>query len=65
MIKLQAQRAANSSGSLQLIIDTEKKTYKKGYFLASYDLVTIGTKKSLYRIIEQLENDGFKQEVQK
>lgn len=63
MIKLQASRAANSSGSLQLIIDTEKKTYKKGYFLASYDLVTIGTKKSLYRIIEQLENDGFKQEV--
>lgn len=63
MIKLQATRAANSSGSLQLIIDTEKKTYKKGYFLASYDLVTIGTKKSLYRIIEQLENDGFKQEV--
>ena len=62
MIKLQASRAANSSGSLQLIIDTEKKTYKKGYFLASYDLVTIGTKKSLYRIIEQLENDGFKQE---
>ena len=62
MIKLQATRAANSSGSLQLIIDTEKKTYKKGYFLASYDLVTIGTKKSLYRIIEQLENDGFKQE---
>lgn len=63
MIKLQATRAANSSGSLQLIIDTEKKTYKKGYFLASYDIVTIGTKKSLYRIIEQLENDGFKQEV--
>ena len=63
MIKIQASRAANGSGSLQLIIDTEKKTYKKGYFLASYDLVTIGTKKSLYRIIEQLENDGFKQEV--
>lgn len=63
MIKLQATRAANSSGSLQLIIDTENKTYKKGYFLASYDLVTIGTKKNLYRIIEQLENDGFKQEV--
>lgn len=62
MIKLQATRAANSSGSLQLIIDTENKTYKKGYFLASYDLITIGTQKNLYRIIEQLKNDGFRME---
>lgn len=59
MIKLQANRAANSSGSLQLIIDTENKTYKKGYFLTSYDVITIGSKKNLARIIEQLKNDGF------
>jgi hypothetical protein len=59
MIKLQATRAANSSGCLQLLIDTDNKTYKKGYFLTSYDVVTIGAKKSLERIIEQLKNDGF------
>lgn len=62
MIKLQATRSANCSASLQLIIDTDKKTYKKGYFLASFDVITIGTKKALNRIIEQLENDGFKKE---
>ena len=61
MIKLQATRSANRSGSLQLIIDTENKTFKKGYFLASYDVITIGSKKNLARIIEQLENDGFKE----
>ncbi len=60
MIKLQATRTANCSGSLQLIIDTENKTYKRGYFLTSYDVITIGSKKNLERIIEQLENDGFK-----
>lgn len=59
MIKLQANRAANSSGSLQLLIDTGNKTYKKGYFLASYDVVTIGSKKNLYKIIEQLKNSDF------
>lgn len=59
MIKLQANRAVNSSGCLQLIIDTENRTYKKGYFLTSYDVVTIGSKKNLHRIIEQLKNDGF------
>lgn len=59
MIKLQATRAANSSGSLQLLIDTDNKTYKKGYFLTSYDVITIGSKKNLQRIIEQLNYDGF------
>jgi hypothetical protein len=59
MIKLQANRAANCSGSLQLIIDTDNKTYKKGYFLTSYDVITIGSKKNLQRIIEQLNYDGF------
>ena len=59
MIKLQAQRSKNASGSLQLIIDTENKTYKKGYFLASYDIVTIGTKSALNAIVEQLKNDNF------
>ena len=59
MIKLQAARSANSSGCLQLIIDTENKTYKKGYFLTSYDVITIGSKKNLARIIEQFKNDGF------
>ncbi len=62
MIKLQATRATNCSASLQLIIDTNKKTYKSGYFLASFDVVTIGTKKALKRIIEQLENNGFEKE---
>lgn len=64
MIRLQATRVANSSGSLQLIINTENKTYKKGYFLASHDLITIGSQKNLYRIIEQLKNDGFTEVVQ-
>lgn len=59
MIKLQATRSANCSGCLQLIIDMENKTYKKGYFLASYDVITIGSKKNLNRIIEQLINSGF------
>jgi hypothetical protein len=59
MIKLQATRSANCSGSLQLIIDTDNKTYKKGYFLTSYDVITIGSKKNLQRIIEQLNYDGF------
>jgi hypothetical protein len=59
MIRLQATRAANSSGCLQLLIDTDKKTYKKGYFLTSYDVITIGSKKNLQRIIEQLNYDGF------
>jgi hypothetical protein len=62
MIKLQATRAANCSASLQLVIDTDKKTYKRGYFLASFDVVTIGTKKALNRIVEQLESSGFKRE---
>lgn len=62
MIKLQATHATNCSASLQLVIDTTKKTYKKGYFLASFDVITIGTKTALNRIIEQLENDGFKRE---
>lgn len=62
MIKLQATRATNCSASLQLVIDTDKKTYKRGYFLASFDVVTIGTKTALKRIVEQLENDGFKRE---
>lgn len=61
MIKLQAQRSKNASGSLQLIIDTENKTYEKGYFLASFDVVTIGTKSALNAIVEQLKNDGFKE----
>jgi hypothetical protein len=62
MIKLQAQRSKNASGSLQLIIDTENKTYKKGYFLASFDVVTIGTKTALNAIMQQLKDNGFKEE---
>lgn len=60
MIKLQAKPGANSSAGLQLIIDTENKTYKTGYFLASFDVATIGTKKALSGIIDQLENNNFK-----
>lgn len=60
MIKLQAKHGANCSAALQLIIDTDNKTYKTGYFLASFDVVTIGTKKALSGIIDQLENNNFK-----
>lgn len=62
MIKLQAKAGANCSACLQLIIDAENKTYKTGYFLASFDVVTIGTKKALHGVIDQLENNGFKRE---
>ncbi len=59
MIKLQAKAGANCSAGLQLIIDTENKTYKTGYFLASFDVVTVGSKKALHGIVDQLKNNGF------
>lgn len=58
MLKFQAQKSKNASGNLQLIIDTDNKIFSRGYYLTSV-AVTVGTKTTLYKIIDELKTNGF------
>lgn len=54
-------KASRSCGySLQLVVDLNNKTVKKGYCLTAWhDLVELKSKKALYNLYNEFINAGF------